>query len=419
MKWLIKTAICFSLISLMQVSYGQSLKFAPLDENFTRVLKFHAVDTILIVFPDNYPLDYQDSAVIENYVFWGQYQKKPVYIYRAESTLINSDFEKNIQLFGPFHLFRNDMLLNIPIKQIEYGFTFNNQSFNLPEDAFFYINDACKRLYTCANSNDFPLCFRDYPVGFYPLNIFRKTDFVYNGYCSDLIAEEDINDLEDLREDYFSSPVLSQYFDVYYAKSLGPGISQNSIAKAMDDFADSLCFSLDGNPKFIPRSKVYFYAKREELQQFIAQPLSQTIYGKSLGNINHITGLNMSTLKHELGHTVIDNTLGKNNNPFWQEGFRQYTDYLFNKEAYKKDRQITIAQIDLLTEDLVNNKSNGYFSSWSHYPVSGVFVKFVVEKVGFVNFKEAYSQNSIEKLLSNHGYSVDEMVADFKNHLSF
>lgn len=118
---------------------AQNSGFVKGDENYTLTLAFHKVDTMLVVVPHNYKISDQEKRTIENYVFWDQYQKKPIYVYKKETELASGDDSKHLQFYGPFCDFKIAEIQNIPIKQIPGGFWFNDEAFTQAGDAFFYI----------------------------------------------------------------------------------------------------------------------------------------------------------------------------------------------------------------------------------------------------------------------------------------
>ena len=406
-------------ILLAATSFGlsaQMLDFAPMDENFSQVLNFHGVDTVWVIYPENYSITKVDSAFVEGYFFWQQVQEKPVYAYKSELLLSFEDFDKHLQFYGPFCQFKRDEILQIPLKQTHTGFSFNDEVFENPDDAFFYMNDSTNRLYTCRNSihSAFPL--RDMPLGFYPLNILHGSEFVLNGYAANETDGEKLNDLPALRYQYFNDQVVSRFMRAYFAKTFSDERKMTEILKTTDAFIDSLCYFLQQDAGKVPVTKVYFYAKREDLQAFLAQPLFQTIYGKSLPGNNHITGLETQTLWHELGHTVIDATIGKNPNPFWHEGFRQYTDYFRNQDALNNDLETTREHIDTFSADLVDSDA-GFFNAWHNYAISGAFVGFIIRKYGLNDFIAAYRQNDISEFLVQKGSDLKREIEEFKQSI--
>lgn len=153
------------------------------DENYTLTLAFHKTDTLLVVVPHNYKITDEEKTDIENYVFWDQHQKKPLYTYKTETELTQEDQLRNLQFYGPFSEFHLAEIQDIPVKQVEGGFSFNNEMFTRPTDSFFYLNDEATRLYTCRNSTQVWHQYANLAAGYFPLYIFRGTELYLSGYC--------------------------------------------------------------------------------------------------------------------------------------------------------------------------------------------------------------------------------------------
>ncbi|WP_372648009.1 hypothetical protein [Draconibacterium sp.] len=409
MKTIYTLFILFATIRLC----GQPLNFVPLDENFSGVLKFHAVDTVWVIYPEDYEITHADSAFVEGYFFWNQVQAKPVYTYKSELHLSANDFDKHLQFYGPFSKYKNSSILQMPVKQTKNGFSFKDRLYESADDAFFYMNDSATNLYTCRNSVEASFPLREMPLGFYPLNILHGSEFVINGYANNI---EQLNDLNTLRARYFRNPTKTRFMEAFFAGTFSDEERMEKITRATDDFIDSLCCYLHQDARKVPVTKVYFYETRQDLQAFLAQPLFQTIYGKSLPGNNHITGLETQTLWHELGHTVIDATIGKNPNPFWHEGFRQFTDYNKNKDAYNNDRRITKEHIDSLSPDLISSNT-GFFNAWHNYSISGMFVDYLIKKYGLEDFIAAYRKNEFHELFIRHGSDFEKETEAFKRSI--
>ena len=392
-------------------------RFAPMDEGFERIRRFHDVDTITVVYPHGYVLSEDEKALIEGYVFWEQGQNRPAYFYLDEHDLNAADSENHLQYYGPFDRFTNQHMIDIPIQPVSNGFQVEGNVFDQRGDAFFYITDDGTRLFTCRNSAEAPFPATELPLGAYQLNVLRDNELIYTGIYSEEGSTKDINDLTMMRREYFAETLESAYFDIYLARDLlDNDTAPKAFVQKADAFVDALCNYLTIAPYKLPRTKLYFYNSNEELQLFLAQPLWQTIHGKALEGNNHITGLSLSTMKHEIGHTVIDFGLGRNPHAFWYEGFRQYTDYFFSEGDYQLDRRITLEHIDLLTPELIFGATN-YFNNEQHYPISGVFVRYLIDQVGYEAFVEAYIRDDMDTLVDSVFTSTDNLILDFRKAL--
>lgn len=346
------------------------------DENYTLTLAFHKADTIVVVVPHNYIITDKEKAEIENYVFWEQYQKKPYYLYKTETELTRKDQSGNIQFYGPFFDFQVAEIQNIPIKQIDGGFKFNNEEFSKPTDAFFFINDEATRLYTCRNSTQVLHQYANLAAGYFPFYIFRGAELYLSGYCSNTQQESRINYIMKMREAYFKK-VATRHFDFYLAKPICNDSIRQVILGQADKNLGKLSEILNTDTLNLERMTTYVYNSMPDLQQFLSMSPQMTIYGKSIGNVNHVATFDMSVFNHELAHTVIGHKIGLQSS-FFCEGFAVYTGYLMEESNYENDLDTAKIHLHLLTEDMITGPDYQFFSFPPLYSVSGVFTRFII-----------------------------------------
>lgn len=403
--------VFFTTISSINKLDAQTLDFYPMDENFELFQKFYKTDTVLVVFPDSEPISAMDKQAIEKFKFWG---KIPFFCYKKESDINELDLKMNIQFFGPLFKFQNEYS-EMPVKKTDHGFSYKTALFNKENDSFYYLNESANRLFMCKNSSKAISSFFSYEVGAYSFYIFRDSEIVYSGFFNQNLSNEKINDLSHYREMYFQHKKLS-FFSLNIAKTLKVDSLFNNASKELDNYVINLCDYLEVDTNKI-NINLYAYADRIDLQKFIAAPLFSTVLGRSVGNVLHTTQLDLPIVKHETAHSIIFQKIGDNPNQFWVEGFRQYTDYWFNKGAYKVDLEISKANIEFLDEELLNGSSK-FFNHTENYCISGVFVKYLVDKIGFLEFKTVYSQQNIEEYMTaNYEISMNELIAEFKDQL--
>ncbi len=102
-------AIVLSIAAIIFFSRAaaQESQFVPMDDYYSLMVKFHSVDTVLVVFPSGNLITKADSAFITGFVFWG---KQPHYLFKEEHSLKSSDYKMNIQFFGAYYLFSNKQI---------------------------------------------------------------------------------------------------------------------------------------------------------------------------------------------------------------------------------------------------------------------------------------------------------------------
>lgn len=408
-----KNVLLFLLILIcsMTIINAQSPYFYPIDENFELIQKFYKTDTILVVFPDCEPMSFKDKQDVENFMFWG---KKPAFIFKKESDLVPKDLEKHLQIYGAIFKFKNSYS-KLPIRVSGNYFSYKTESFHKSNDAFSYLTDNAKVLYTCGNKQSTLNPFSIYGIGAYQFYLFRDNEIYYSGYANLSTYSENINDIRDLKKDYFYQEKATLFYDLNIAKAINKDSLYNILSDTLDKYVINLCNYLDVDTSNIENMKLYIYADRIELQRFIAAPMWSTVWGKCMGNVLHTCNNGIATIKHETAHSIISQKIGDYSNPLFDEGFRQYTEYLFNKDAYNSDLEITKKHFELLKVDLLKG-DNSFFNNQINYPISGVFTKYIIDKIGFREFKIAFSQRKIENYLKKkYNITIEELFEEFKN----
>jgi len=405
---------------LMLISFcinAQNSDFEVGDKNYTLTLAFHRVDTLLVVFPNNYEISDQEKQTIENYVFWEQYQKKPVYVYKKENSLTTKDEARHLQFYGPFFDFKITEIQNIPIKQISGGFWFNNEAFTHATDAFFYLNNDANRLYTCQNSSKEMNQTINYAAGYYQFYIFRGDDIHLSGSCSSKTGKSQLNYIAEMRKMYFES-IETKHFNFQLAKNLYSDSVSQVISTEADLFLETLCTALQTDTIGLEKMTTYVYKNMDDLRKFLSMSPLMTIYGKSIGSINHVSSFDMTVFKHETAHSIINQKIGAQANSFFCEGFATYTGYLIDDIGYKNDFDSTRIHLDLLSKDVIFRDNRSFYSLPILYPISGVFTRFVVKKMGIELFKDVYAQKNIEIAFQEKGFSLESLITEFKNSLT-
>jgi hypothetical protein len=400
------------LICSMTRINAQSPYFYPMDENFELIQDFYKTDTILVVFPDSEPMSFKDKQDVENFIFWG---KKPDFIFKKESDLVPKDLEKHLQIYGAIFKFKNSYS-KLPIRVSGEYFSYKTESFHKSNDAFYYLTDNAKVLYTCRNKQSTLNPFLIYGIGAYQFYLFSNNEIYYSGYVNPYAHSEKVNDIRKLKKDYFHEK-STLFYDLNVAKAINIDSLYNILSDTLDKYVINLCNSLDVDTSNIDNMKLYIYADRIELQRFIAAPMWSTVWGKCMGNVLHTCNGDIATIKHETAHSIISQKIGYYSNSLFDEGFRQYTEYLFNKDAYDSDLEITKKHFELLKEELLKG-DNSFFNNQLNYSISGVFTKYIIDKIGFPEFKIAFSQRMIENYLNKkYNITIEELFEEFKNSL--
>lgn len=403
------------VLTMLLASYfhgnAQVVELVPMDDSMQQLLSFYNTDSIIVVTPDGYQVKEMDKKTIENFAFW---RENLAYIYKQESEIKTDDMAKHLQLFGPAYLFKTEIIDGSPLNIEQEGFSYQGRKFTKPGESFYYMNNDATRIYTCRNNDDFPLVYNEYMSGgVYQLYVFDGSNIIISGFDKGNRSTPEINYMDKLRADYFCQTISSRFFELHFACSYS-SMNADSLKYELDQFVTDLCEHLAVDAAGIPKVTTYIYSNREDLQLFIHANSNQTVYGKSFGSTNHIMQFDLGIFKHETGHSIIGSKIGRNPNPFYDEGFRQYTDYFFSSESYDNDLKIFKENNGLFAPELVLSNNNIFFSDMVNYSISGVFVKHIIDRIGLEKFKIAYARDTINATLNNNGLSLEYLVDEFK-----
>jgi hypothetical protein len=143
-----------------------------------------------------------------------------------------------------------------------------------------------------------------------------------------------------------------------------------------------------------------------------------TVFMKQL----HCVGFSVGLIKHEGFHAIWEKSVGLSINSFFSEGIQEYYQWGLDTSIVNNNIKILKKYSDYDMTDLVVKGDMQTFwggpaeNNWPiGYPLSGLFVKYLVDIWGLEYFKEMYlieDKNIAFKKLYNK--SVYETIIDFR-----
>lgn len=363
--------------------------------------KFFTGDSVIFVIPDT-KLNHKDSMILR--------ACNRTKIIKKESELTNSDYKMKLHIWGEISDFKNWKKFDLPIEQTSIGFEYENKTFEKNGDCIFYLNSQANRLVYGGNTIQAIDPIRRSLLGTYQIYIFQYNLIIYNGN-----ENEKLTDLDKIREVYFTKTIETKYFNFYLTSK---SVVDKDFSHSMDNFIDKLSQKLNIDTENYKKVKFFLYNNLSDAAYLSGMPFPMQMSGLNVNNVAHSTSFDVKTIKHEATHWLISQKIGDNSNNFYVEGFRQYTDYLLDSVSYKNDLLISQENINNLTISLIDGDSHEFFSSPHNYPISGVFVKYLIDKVGLETFKDYYSADMVnDRFLVNHGLDKQEIIIDFKKNI--
>lgn len=401
------------LIFLLLTSCEKKSEYTILkyDCSGTASQRLTASNKILFLFPND-----DDSVTYkEQTSFWraSLARHKIECSIKYENQLLEEDLNKIMFIFGTINSFKNWEKLSIPITNKKNGFEFGGLKFNNKNDAILYIPDSTvniMKFVAVGNSpNSLQPIVNNVQDGY---NYFVYENGMITHFGSTSSNEYDKKKhvyLPKIKNNHYKK-IKTKYYDFLVSKKLESKV--DSFKTKLDSFDFFVSKYIKVMEVDEPKDKItcYIHSDNEEIS-YISTHFSHlcggTTYGIVTGNEIHSLGFN-GAIAHESSHIIFNSKYNKFPPTFFSEGIRQYYDYATNPD-FLQDGIKTAQQF--IEEDIspVILGHQNFFQGDKYYKISGVFVKYLIDKDGLDTFKKFYSKINARNIdASLHKtYSVD------------
>ena len=364
------------------------------DCNSVAINKLVSAKEILFVFPSD-----RDSLIYKEQTSnWrkGISKAGAKCIVKYEQQLSPKDFNKNMLIFGNISKFKNWNTFKIPIKRESHGFKFGDYSFTEENDAISFISDtitkAMRYVIVGNSTNSLKPIVNNWRHG-YNYSIFENGMITHFGNCTDNSFDETKHVyLPDLKNKFYKL-IKTEYYDFHISKRLESQIA--NYKTKLDSFDLFVNKYIDVMKLKTPTSRItcFIHADNKEISYIsthFGHLCGGTTYGIVTGNEIHSLGFN-GAIAHESSHIIFNSIYNKFPPTFFSEGIRQYYDYAISPE-FLRDGIKTAQQF--IEEDIspVILGHQNFFQGDKYYKISGVFVKYLIDKEGLDTFKKFYSK---------------------------
>jgi hypothetical protein len=373
--------------------------------------EFNANETKILVIPDNI------SDSIGFYKMFDFIKKDRVT--KKESELKPEDFNNALWIYGLIRDFKNWEKFNIPFLKVDNFFEFDGKKYNGESDGFFYISE--NRLVFSGNSMEQIWKMQGTMNAFYRYMIFE------NGLLSKLcISDTAIIDTKLILESNYNK-ILSQYFTTFIDKKF-----ETSELDLDDSMIIDICEKMElPLPDFKINSFLHSnpYATRLFSNFYFMTGCDTLPEDMTFGTVHidgiHTTGINIGMIKHETFHYIWAKLVG-NGTSFMLEGIQEYYQQLLDSSQIVKNATIARKYIEHdITDMIVKGDGQSFWGGPSEnnwpvaYNISGLFVKFLIDKKGLDTFKQFYvNSESPQSFVDYYDMEGEELIREFKQLLN-
>ena len=171
-----------------------------------------------------------------------------------------------------------------------------------------------------------------------------------------------------------------------------------------------------------PSQKLKYFIHWDQLEINIVSgdPKPGSTGGLVIDSLIHTVGMDKELLTHEGVHFIFNNNL-RSPNSFFNEGIPMSFALFQHPERITSDCKLIQDNLDI--QDLITGKTEFWKGPYKNgqclsYPISGLFVKFLIDKYGIDKLKLFYQFTDIEKGLKAV-YNVELLViaTEWKNYV--
>jgi len=334
---------------------------------------------------------------------------------RHELELVEDDHEKRMIICGPIADFKKWNSFELPIERIKNGFRLGTYTFTHKDDGIFFISsDGNKFVFTGNSLTAIDKLLRSM-FGFYQYQIVQNGIITHFGHLiDDRFDAKGHLDLEKERARYLPRRLESAYYVFHYSKRVPEFETIKSKAIQLDDFCNKALIDLElTKPVF--KIPCYIYSSETEKFIFTGFPGGGAVtYGRD------IHSLGFGSIEHETVHALFNNLVSEPSGNFFNEGIQQYYEQKIYPEVLARDKELSKKYMNEPIEKWANDSIN-FFSTPSEngrflaYPISGLFVKYLLENYGLSKFKEFYIKTDTESGFEEvYGETLKDVVMKWK-----
>lgn len=290
-----------------------------------------------------------------------------------------------------------------------------------PDDAILIINQKAQCTAAVGNSHEalWNISSGRF-MGIYNYAILKNGKMSYLGNLKDnRFISDSLVDLALIRKENYSQKIDNEYLEACFSCNYD-SISQ--FQSSIDDLTDSFDDFCRLYEVIRPSQKLKFFVHSDQLEINIVSgdPKPGSTGGSVIDNLIHTVGLDKELLIHEGVHFIFNYNF-KSPNAFFDEGIPMSFALFQHPERIRSDCKLILDNLEMA--DLINGKTpfwNGPYRNGQclSYQISGLFVKFLIDKYGIDKLKLFYQFTDIEKgLKAVYNVELLAIVKEWGNYV--
>jgi hypothetical protein len=284
-------------------------------------------------------------------------------------------------------------IFDLPVKVNNSKCTLGPIELTDSDDAILIINDSARCSAVIGNSYEAlrHISFGRF-MGLYNYYILKNNKMSYLGNLKgNKFISDSLVDLALIRRENYSQKIDNKYIEACFSCNYK---TINQFQSSIDDLIDSFDDFCRLYKVTKPSQKLKFYIHRDQLEINIVSgdPKPGTTGGLVIDSLIHTVGIDKELLTHEGVHFIFNYNF-RSPNAFFNEGIPSSFALFQHPERITNDCKLI--QDNLEITDLITGKTEFWKGPYKSgqclsYPISGLFVKFLIDKYGIDKLKRVY-----------------------------
>jgi len=257
-------------------------------------------------------------------------------------------------------------------------------------------------------------------MGLYDYYILKNNKMSYLGNLKEnKFSPDSLVDIPLIRNENYSRKIDNNYMEACFScKYKTISQFQNSIDTLINTFND-FCriYKVDK-----PAQKLKFFIHWDQLEINIVSgdPKPGSTGGLVIDSLIHTVGMDKELLSHEGVHFIFNYSL-RSPNSFFNEGIPSSFALFQHPERITSDCKLI--QDNLKIFDLITGKTDFWRGPYKNgqclsYSISGLFVKFLIDKYGIEKLKRFYQYSNVtEGSKAVYNLELQRIVTDWENYI--
>jgi len=258
-------------------------------------------------------------------------------------------------------------------------------------------------------------------LGLYDYYILKENKMSYLGDLKEnKFTPDSLVDLALIRNENYTRKIKNEYLEASFScKYKTIDQFQVTIDSLIDSFTDFCRLYKVKKPS--GKLKFFIHSDQSEINIVSGDPKPGSTGGFVIDSLIHTVGIDKELLIHEGVHFIF-NSNSRSHNAFFNEGIPSSFALFQHPERIKKDCKLIKDNLEI--QDLITGKTEFWKGPYKNgqclsYPISGLFIKFLIDKYGIDKLRRFYRFADVtEGFKTVYNMELPAVVTEWKSFVS-